>query len=101
MQFRIPVYVSQNRAGYTARPLFFSTPTRTDDNLNRLLTKLTRDIVQTLEALGRQSRHDDVAAWAFCPRVTTHRVSFAFELLRRVVRVKYLIVAFEHFGRRI
>src|SRR4051794_33684503 len=101
MQFRVPVYVSQTAAGFTAPPLFFHVPGRTDDNLNRLLTKLTRDIVQTLEKLGRESLHDAVAAWAFCPRVTTHRVPLAFELRRRIARVKYLVVAFDHFDRRV
>src|SRR5438309_2007598 len=100
MQFRVPVYVFQSKAGFTARPLFFTTPSRTDDNLNRLLTKLTREIVQTLESLGKNAAHDAAAAWAFCPRVTTHRVALAFELRRRVARVKYLVVAFDHFGRR-
>src|SRR5204862_7920491 len=73
MNFRIPLYVFQHKAGYTARPLFAASPERTDANLNRLLTKLTRDLVSTLEALGRKERHDEAAAWAFCPTVTTHR----------------------------
>ena len=38
MLFRVPVYVFQHKRGYTARPLFFHAPERTDDNLNRLLT---------------------------------------------------------------
>jgi len=101
MLFRIPIYVSQNRSGYTARPLFNAAPSRTDDNLNRLLTKLSRDIVQNLERLGKLSRHEDAAAWTFSPRIASHRASLAIELRRRVVRVKYFVAAFHHLGRRI
>ncbi len=101
MQFRIPLFIYQHKSGYTARPLFFAAPCRTDDNLNRLLTKLTRDIVQTLESLGRASRHDAASAWAFCPHVTTHRVPLTIELRRRIIRVKHVIIAFNHFEKRI
>jgi ATP-dependent Clp protease ATP-binding subunit ClpA len=101
MLFRVPVYVFQHSRGYTARPLFFHAPERTDDNLNRLLTKLTREVVQHVERLGRQSRHDDAAAWAFAPPFTQHRLSIAIELRRRVARVKYLFVSFRHMNHRI
>ncbi|MCI0700950.1 MAG: AAA family ATPase, partial [Planctomycetia bacterium] len=101
MNFRIPIYVCQTRTGYTARPLFVTSPERTDENLNRLLTKLTRDLVQLLESLGRKERHDEVAAWTFCPAVTTHRTSLEIELRRRVARVRYLLVAFDHMNRRL
>ncbi|MBP3957457.1 ATP-dependent Clp protease ATP-binding subunit [Gemmata sp. G18] len=101
MNFRIPMYVFQHKGGYTARPLFFASPERTDGNLNRLLTKLTRDLVELLEALGRKERHNELAAWAFCPQVTAHRVPVEIELRRRVARTKYLLLAFDHLGRRL
>src|SRR5262245_53847205 len=101
MNFRIPIYVFQHKTGYTGRPLFFTAPERTDENLNRLLTKLTRDLVQLLETLGRKERHDEAVAWAFCPAVTTHRTPLEIELRRRVARVKYLLIAFDHTGRRL
>ncbi len=101
MNFRIPIYVFQHKGGYTARPLFFGSPERTDGNLNRLLTKLTRDLVDLLEVLGRKERHDALAAWAFCPPVTAHRTAVEIELRRRVARAKYLLLAFDHLGRRL
>jgi ATP-dependent Clp protease ATP-binding subunit ClpA len=101
MNFRIPLYVFQHKAGYTARPLFAAFQERTDENLNRLLTRLTRELVQELERLGREKRHDQLAAWSFCPTVTTHRTPVAIELRRRVAQVKYLIVALDHMGRRL
>ncbi|MCE9563092.1 MAG: AAA family ATPase [Planctomycetes bacterium] len=101
MNFRIPIYVYQHPKGYAARPLFVATMELKNDNLNRLLTKLTRDIVSLIEHDARKERHDPVAAWAFSPRVTTHRVALEIELRRRVARVKYLLVAFDHMGRRL
>ncbi len=101
MNFRIPIYVYQHKAGYTARPLFRGVTERTDDNLNRLLTKLTRDLVQTFELLARDQRHDELAQWAFAPSVTTHRVALDIEMRRRTAKVKYLLVAFGHMGRRL
>jgi len=101
MLFRIPIYVSQSKAGYAARPLFHAAPSRTDDNLNRLLTKLSRDIVQNLERLGRLSRHEDAAAWTFSPRIGSRRAPLELSLRRRNVRVKYFLATFQHFGRRI
>jgi hypothetical protein len=101
MNFRIPIYVFQHKAGYTARPLFASAPERAGGNLNRLLARLTRDLVTAIEAVGRKPRHDEAAAWAFCPNVTTHRTTIDVELRRRVARVKYLLVAFDHMGRRV
>jgi ATP-dependent Clp protease ATP-binding subunit ClpA len=101
MLFRVPVYISQNKSGYAARPLFHPAPHRTDDNLNRLLTKLSRDIVQNIERLGKLSRHEEAAAWAFSPRIAAHRASLTLELRRRTVRAKYFVAAFHHFGRRV
>ncbi|MBA4186383.1 MAG: hypothetical protein C0467_00035 [Planctomycetaceae bacterium] len=101
MNFCIPIYVFQHPQGYAARPLFAPGPERRDDNLNRLLTKLTRDLVTVIEQSARKDRHDAVAAWAFSPRVTTHRVPLEIELRRRVARLKYLIVALDHMGRRL
>jgi ATP-dependent Clp protease ATP-binding subunit ClpC len=101
VQFRIPAYVQQTKNGYAARPLFFPEPVRHDDNLNRLLTKLTRDVVTGLEKLARAERHDDVAAWSFSPRVTAHRLNLEIELRRRTAKVRHLVVAFDQFDRRI
>jgi ATP-dependent Clp protease ATP-binding subunit ClpA len=101
MNFRIPIYVFQHKQGYTARPLFFGAPERVDANLNRLLTKLTRDIVEFLELAAKKDRHDQLASWAFCPQVTSHRVTLDVELRRRVARVKYMLFAFDHLGRRL
>ena len=101
MNFRIPIYVHQQARGYAARPLFLGAPEQTDGNLNRLLTRLTREILAHLERLGRDARHEPIAAWTFGPNVTTHRVALEIAMRRRAARVKYLVVTFDHMGRRL
>lgn len=101
MLFHVPVYIAQVKTGHVARPLFFTYPERRDDNLNRLLTKLSRDIVVVLEKLGLETRHDEAARWAFNPRLSTHRVPLTFEMRRRTVKTRYFFVAFRHLGKKI
>ncbi len=101
MRFRVPIYVAQSAAGYTARPVFFPRPVRTDDNLNRLLTKLVGEIVRAIEVEARADRQDFVARWAFAPPLSQHRLALEIELRRRKVKGKFLFVAFEHLGRRL
>ncbi len=101
MLFRIPIVVQQTKAGYAVRPLFFDKPTREDYNLNRLFAKLRRDLVDLLEDLGKQARHDTLARWTFAPTVAVHRVSFTIELRRRQAKLKYLFVTFAHLGRKL
>jgi ATP-dependent Clp protease ATP-binding subunit ClpC len=101
MIFRIPVAVTQTKTGYAARPLFFEKPAREDANLHRLLAKLGRDLVEQLETLGKEARHDELARWTFAPAVRAQRTSLKIELRRRIGDAKYLLVAFEHLGRRL
>jgi ATP-dependent Clp protease ATP-binding subunit ClpA len=101
MRFRVPIYVAQSPTGYTARPLFFPRPARSDDNLNRLLTKLTGEVVRAIETEARADRQDAAAAWAFAPPVATHRLAVDVELRRRTAKGKYLFVTFDHLGRRL
>ena len=101
MRFRVPVLVLQDGKAYVARPLFFTQPTRRDDNLNRLLTKLTGDIVRKLELVAKINRQDEVAHWAFSPAMTHHRLPLTVELRRRQVKGKFLFVSFQHLDRRL
>ena len=101
MNFHIPIYVYQNPRGYSARPLFFAGPERTDGNLNRMLTKLTRELIADMEKLALGLRHNELACRVFCPRVFPHRVPVEIELRRRIARVNYLVLAFDHMGRRL
>lgn len=102
MIFRVPIYVSADKAGtHTARPLFFDQPSRQDANLNRLISKLAREIVQEIDRLGKQSRQDECARFAFSPAVTQHRLTLKLELRRRTAKARLLFVAFRHLGKKL
>jgi ATP-dependent Clp protease ATP-binding subunit ClpA len=102
MIFRVPIYVAGDTSGaFTARPLFADRPSRSDANLNRLISKLARDITKTIEEAGKTDRHDELARWTFAPAVTQHRLTLKVELRRRAVKLKYLFVAFRHLGKRL
>src|SRR5215213_138376 len=101
MIFRVPVYVAADRSGaFTARPLFFDRPERSDANLNRLVSKLARDVAKAIDEAGKADRQDDCARWSFSPALTQHRLALELELRRRRAKAKYLFVAFRHLGKR-
>lgn len=104
MIFRVPVYVTndrQTKGHYVAQCLFAPSVVRRDDNLNRLMSKLTRDIARTIEKLAKENRHDAVGQWAFCPTMTQHRLTVDLDLRRRKGKEKLLFVVFRHMGKRI
>ncbi|HKB03575.1 MAG TPA: AAA family ATPase [Gemmataceae bacterium] len=102
MIFRVPIYVAAEKGGsFSARPLFFQSPERSDSNLNRLISKLARDVVRAIEEAGKRDRHDECARWSFSPALTQHRLDLVIELRRRKAKVKHLFVAFRHMGKRL
>jgi ATP-dependent Clp protease ATP-binding subunit ClpC len=102
MIFRVPIYVAADSSGaFTARPLFAAGPARSDANLNRLISKLARDITKAIEEAGKADRHDELARWTFAPAVSQHRVTLQIELRRRTAKARHLFVAFRHLGKRL
>ena len=81
MIFRVPIYVAAASDGsFGARPLFFDEPSRSDANLNRLVSKLARDITKAIEADGKEARHELLSRWTFAPAITQHRLTLEIEL---------------------
>jgi ATP-dependent Clp protease ATP-binding subunit ClpA len=106
MNFSIPVYVESVRSRgsapvYQARPLFFPAPVQRGERLERLLARLARDLAQTLAELGRQSRHDGLAAWTFHPALRQQRIELTIPLRRRTSHCRFLFVVFRALGRRL
>lgn len=103
MLFRVPIYVTatHEKGTYLAHPLFFPDVVETNDNLNRLISKLARVVVQAIENLGKSERQDQCAAWSFNPPLTQHRLSLNIDLRRRTAKVKYLFIVFKQMGKRI
>jgi ATP-dependent Clp protease ATP-binding subunit ClpA len=105
MNLSIPIYVEGLRAGggtiYQARPLFFAEPVVRGERLERLLARLAQDIGRELSALGRKTRHEELAAWTFSPHLRTQRLDLTLTLRRRTARCRFVFVSFRHFGRRL
>src|SRR6476646_8045441 len=102
MIFRVPVFVAaQNGGSFVARPLFFAQPERSDTILNRLISKLAREITKTIEEVGKADRQEECSRWTFSPAITQHRLDLKIELRRRTAKAKYLFVAFRHMGKRL
>src|SRR5689334_21405884 len=106
MNLSIPIYVEGLRAAgggtiYQARPLFFAVPVIRGERLERLLTRLAQDIGKHLGSLGRQQRHEELAAWTFSPPLRTQRLDLTLTLRRRTARCRFLFVSFRQFGTRL
>src|SRR2546430_1409248 len=106
MNITVPIYVEGVKEAkaavvYQARPLFFPSPLVRGEKLERLLTRLMQALGQLLTGLGRQARHDELAAYTFSPRLAQERLEVTIPLRRRTARCRFLFVSFRQFGRRI
>jgi ATP-dependent Clp protease ATP-binding subunit ClpA len=106
MNINLPIYVEGTRPGggaivYHARPLFFRHPVVRGEKLDRLTARLARDLAKHLHELGRQGRHDELAAWTFSPTLHTQRLDLTLALRRGTARCRFLFVLFRQFDRRI
>jgi ATP-dependent Clp protease ATP-binding subunit ClpA len=107
MNFTIPIYVAKVRPqGSSAtihhcRPLFFDEPCSSDEHLGRALGKMVRQLQRRLDQLGREDRHEQLAAWGFSPDIDQHRLAFTFDLRSGRAQGKFLVVAFRSLDRRV
>ncbi|TMQ31891.1 MAG: ATP-dependent Clp protease ATP-binding subunit, partial [Planctomycetota bacterium] len=106
MNLTLPIYVEGTKPGvggtiYRARPLFFAQPEVKGDQLDRLMTRLTRDLGQLLTRLGRQARHEELTSYTFNPPLSQQRLELILLLRRRTFRCRYLFLVFRQLGRRL
>jgi ATP-dependent Clp protease ATP-binding subunit ClpA len=107
MNFSIPVYVQavgvagEPARRYTVRPLFFARPQRRHENLNRAMSLLADDLRRHLHELGKCFRHDELAAYSFCPELEYHRLDLVLDLRRTRPRCRFLFVTFAALGRKL
>src|SRR5262249_52763748 len=101
----LPIYIEGTKPAnggtvYRARPLFFNGPEARGEKLDRVLVRLTQSLGQELTRLGRQNRHDELAAYTFYPPVRQQRLGLLLQLRPRTARCRFLFVMFRQFGRR-
>jgi ATP-dependent Clp protease ATP-binding subunit ClpA len=105
MNLTVPLYVESRRQGsetlYLVRPLFFARPARHHERLERALHLLAHELRLHLHHLGKQPRHEELAAWSFNPRLDYQRIDLTIELRKRTARLRLLVVLFDALGRRV
>ncbi len=106
MNLNIPIYVESVREAdkktvYLARPLFFPGPRARAEKLDRLMTHMAQELGQYLSQLGREARHDALAACTFHPAFRQEKHELRFSLRRQTARCRFLFVSFRQFGRRL
>ena len=105
MELTLPIYIEVRRQEgqpvHHCRPLFFGGPSASDAHLGLAMSKLSQRLKQFLDKLGRQARHDALAACAFAPDLETHVLKLQLELKGGLVKCRLLFVLFQALERRI
>ena len=107
MNITIPLYIEEqpqlgsNSTLFFVRPLFFYFPFVRDELLSRAETKLAQELRKHLGELGRQMRHDELAAYSFAPEWKEHFLKLSLDLGQQRVEARCLFVQLESFGKRI
>ncbi|MEK6237415.1 MAG: AAA family ATPase, partial [Planctomycetales bacterium] len=107
MNIPYPIYVERTSNGaseapdYEVRPLFASQPVFRGADLDRTISKLSRELRKDLRELSREKLHDQLARQTFCPDLEERRLSFRIELKQGNIACKFLIVVFRELDRRI
>ncbi|MFM8478823.1 MAG: hypothetical protein ACKOEO_23810, partial [Planctomycetaceae bacterium] len=106
MDITIPIYVettagSRQGAEYRVRPLFSEAPIERSRLLSTALQKLTKGLRRQLVELGRQQRHDALAAWSSCPELETQQCRIRIERDGTIIRLRLLLIMLRRFQRRL
>ncbi|MFM7057608.1 MAG: AAA family ATPase [Planctomycetota bacterium] len=106
MEMTIPIYVETTalpgkRPEYVVRPLFFDSPVERAELLSTALQKLTRSLRKQLVELGRQQRHDALAAWSSNPDLETQQCRIRIERNGSITRLRLLLISVRRFQRRL
>jgi ATP-dependent Clp protease ATP-binding subunit ClpA len=107
MNVTVPIYVEEMRVKDTAavvyriRPLFFTGPEERDQNLNRAVTKLAKSLRREFDRLGSAADHRELSSYTFCPDIEEHLLKLEFEIGKRRVISRLLVVVFENLGRKV
>lgn len=108
MNVSIPVLVVEQKqlnsslALQTVRPLFFPQMIEQAESLPRALNKLSNNLRQQIETLGKEARHDRVAEICFAPPLLDSKiVDLRLNLGAENFDCRYLFVRLAGFGKRL
>src|SRR5262245_10535877 len=107
MIFSIPIFIEERSSGparpptYIVRPLFQGEPVQRAEKLTRALAKLTNDLHQILNDLGKEPRHDDLAQWTFHPLLDETTLELRLELASGSHRHKFFLAGYAALDRKL
>ncbi len=107
MKLTIPIYIESSAPApgkpveYTVRPLFHLEWRGRSTWLQKAINELVRDVREELIKLGKELRHEKLAAWAFHPPLETQRCEIRLEVGQQAATVKLLAVVMPAFDRRV
>ncbi len=107
MNVTIPIYVEEQPQPdsrvplYFVRPLFFHQPFQRDEKLSRAMNNLVRGLRGLFGTLGKEARHDELAAYCFAPSTEEHLFQLTLDLGKQRIPCRFLMVRMEAFGRRL
>jgi ATP-dependent Clp protease ATP-binding subunit ClpC len=105
MELTIPIYIEvrreEGRPLHHVRPLFFGGVHASDAHLGLAMGKFNKRLKEVLDSLGREERHDGLAAAAFSPNLQPSLHKLTLDLRQRQAQCKLLFVSFAAFNRRI
>jgi ATP-dependent Clp protease ATP-binding subunit ClpC len=107
MNLLIPVYIEEHKLPgeaspqFTLRPLFFKAPAKSARQLSAGISKLAQAIRNHLDEFAQEPIQHSLIPWTFSPALAEHRVKFSLQLRRQTAEVRFVLVAFDAFDRRI
>ncbi|MCI0488659.1 MAG: AAA family ATPase [Blastocatellia bacterium] len=103
----VPIYIEKSSSkgtpasSYTIRPLFFQEPVARDEDLNRAVNKLAKELKRKFDRLGMETRQDELAAYTFSPDIEDHFLKLTLNIAGRVARCQFLVVIFKDLDRKL
>lgn len=84
MTFSLPIWIEEekSRGGevtFTAGPVFGNGPLIHGPKLSRVLSRLGAEVRKIVNGLGKEARHDELAAWMQSPNLESHRFDIRIE----------------------
>jgi ATP-dependent Clp protease ATP-binding subunit ClpA len=103
----IPIYIEEQRTEgslvptHFVRPLFFPKPYERDESLGRAVTKLANAVREKFDELGKQMRHDELAAHCFAPEIEDQLLDLSLDLGKTRAHCRFLFIKLEALGKKL
>src|SRR3954462_3432606 len=107
MLISILIYVEEQTSAegvakvFLARPVFQQEPMARAEKLSRALNRLAGDLRELLQELGREPRHDLLAAWTLNPLLEETTIELRLELKSGSDLKRFFLVGYSALDRKL